>query len=54
MIITKGLVYTSYEILHKGGRNNNYDFMCIQNIKDINNYKNELERHFSYKSQFEL
>lgn len=34
--------------------NNNYDFMCIQNIKDINNYKNELERHFSYKSQFEL
>ena len=27
MIITKGLVYTSYEILHKGGRNNNYDFM---------------------------
>ena len=27
MIITKGLVYTSYEIIHKGGRNYNYDFI---------------------------
>ena len=26
-IITKGLVYTSYKIIHKGGRINNYDFM---------------------------
>jgi hypothetical protein len=35
-------------------KNNKYDFMCVQNIKDVNNYKKQLDKLFPKKSKFEI